>query len=110
VKPVWLFLVTGRALPGNDMFTVGSEASLQCFVPGHTIEHALKLLDEFLAGERYERIDLTIARRYDVADPEEEYPSDYVRKDMESVEETQHCVIGIVVYSRDTGTLRIEES
>jgi hypothetical protein len=86
------------------MFVQGSEPSVQVFVPGYRMEEALEQLDRFLASERYERIDLSIARRYDLDDSDEEYPSEYVLRDMQQVASSRKCGIGVVVYSRETCT------
>lgn len=105
MTPVWLFLVKARALQGNEMFAPGSEASVQCFVPGGPLEASLVALDQFLGQEQYRRLDLTIAHRYDIDDPEEDYPSENVQRGMKRVGEAHECGLGVVVYARESATL-----
>lgn len=62
----WLFLVKAEALEGGNLLTPGSEAMLQICVRGVELESALLDLSEFLTAERYERRDLSTARRYDL--------------------------------------------
>ena len=79
---VWMFLVKVEALQGSEMLTPGSEAQLQVCIPGEQLESGLEDLDRYLASEEYKRLDLSIARRYDLEDDTEEFPADYLERDL----------------------------
>jgi hypothetical protein len=100
----WFFLVKAEALEGGDLLPPGSEAMLQVCVPGVELEAALLELSQFLAAEGYERRDLTIARRYDLENGEEEFPSDYLEGDLRHVATTGKSYISCVFVSRDSAS------
>jgi hypothetical protein len=101
---VWLFLVKAEALEGGDLLTPGSEAMLQVCVPGVDLESTLLELARFLTAERYERRDLSIARRYDLENGDEEFPSAYLEGDMRGVAADGKACISCTIISKDSAS------
>jgi hypothetical protein len=101
-RSVWFFLVTVRVTgSGRPRVTAGSEATVQVFVPGIKLEHALILLDAFLPTQALTRIDTLRAVRYDPADDDVELPGDFFRKPLERAAATNDCVLGVFFVSRE---------
>jgi hypothetical protein len=103
-RSVWFFLITVRVtgngntrLPGS----AGSEAVVQAFVPGRTLEDALILMDAYLPTQELTRIDTSRAIRYDPADDDVELPGEYFRRPLERAAATNECVLGVFFVSRE---------
>jgi len=99
----WFFLIEVEALEGGDLLTPGSKALLQVCIPGLAIESTLDALDGFLTAERWRRLDLTHAQRYD-CEKENGYPSGYLGKDLRHVAATGRPLISATFLSRESAT------
>ena len=108
-RPVWFFSV--KVLVVGDKrqpWTRGSEAIVQCFIPGQRLEDSLNVLDEFLETEELRRLDVRHALRYDPDDEAEEYPGDYFRQPLEKAASRNECVLGVFVVAEETSRWREE--
>ena len=101
-RSVWFFLITVRVI-GNTRqgLAAGTEAVVQAFVPGRTLEDALILLDAYLPTQGLTRIDTSRAIRYDPADDDVELPGDYFRRPLERAAATNECVLGVFFVSQE---------
>ena len=101
-RSVWFFLITVRVTgSARQPWTAGSEAVVQAFVPGRTLEDALILLDAYLPTQELTRIDTSRAVRYDPADHDVELPGDYFRRPLERAAATSECVLGVFFVSQE---------
>jgi hypothetical protein len=101
-RSVWFFLITVRVTGnGRQPWTAGSEAVVQAFVPGRTLEDALTLVDTYLPTQDLMRIDLSRAVRYDPADNDVELPGDYFRRPLVRAAATNECVLGVFFVSQE---------
>lgn len=102
-QAVWFFLVkvivTGHT---KQPWKPGSEALVQCFVPGKRLETALVLLDQALEVEELKRVDTLRAVRYNPDDETPDIPGDYFREPLERAASSNECTIGIFIVSQDT--------
>jgi hypothetical protein len=98
--------VNALALEGNKLFRLGSSVSIQACVPGAELERTIKTLEEFMTARRFCQLDIWTARRYDVDDPDEEYPNDYLRRDVLLAVTTSECVLSVYVLSEETAGFR----
>jgi hypothetical protein len=104
-RPVWFFLVTVRVTGHTKQpWTMGSEAMVQTFVPGKSLENTLALLDAYLPTQELERIDTFRAVRYEPDDEDVELPGDFFRIPLERAAATNECVLGVFFVSEDTAT------
>ena len=87
-------------------WTMGSEATVQTFVPGRKLENALTLLDAYLLTQELERIDTLRAVRYEPDEEDVELPGDFFRLPLEKAAATNECVLGVFFVSEDTATSR----
>jgi hypothetical protein len=101
---VWMFLVKVKALQGGEVLTAGSEALLQVCIPGKQLESSLEHLHRYLASERYSRMDLSTARRYDLENDNEEFPADYLERDLRHAGRTDTPGTACVFTSKDSAT------
>lgn len=102
-QPVWFLLikvvVTGHT---KQPWKPGSEALVQCFVPGIQLERALVLLDGTLETEELRRVDTLRAVRYNPDDENPDIPGDYFREPLEHAAVSNECTLGIFIVSQDT--------
>jgi hypothetical protein len=62
----------------------------------------LEQLDPFLAANDFQRVDVSLARRFDLDDPEQEYPLELVHdRGKEAVDSGRPC-FGIFVIAEET--------
>lgn len=108
MKYVWVFGVSATALDGNEMFEKGSRVYVQCCVPkeSSSLVEGLNLLTPFLRRERCGDIDVWSARRYEPADSDEVYPSDYLRRDVLASAQSHEPVLSVYVAGEDRASLR----
>jgi hypothetical protein len=102
-QQVWFFLikvvVTGHT---KQPWKPGSEALVQCFVPGVQLEQALVLLDVALETEELRRVDTLRAVRYNPDDESPDIPGDYFREPLERAAVSNECTLGIFIVSQDS--------
>lgn len=101
---VWFFLVEVKALEGGAIYAPDSIVLLQCLIPQRSLEQALVSLDAFLAEERYERLDLSIARRYRPGD-REDTPPDTVSELIPRVAQSGRPEIALHIHAREDAAL-----
>jgi hypothetical protein len=108
-RSVWFFSIK-VAVTGDSRqpWVRGSEAIVQCFVPGHRLEDSLVVLDEFLETQELRRLDTRQALRYDPNDEAAEYPGDYFREPLEAAAARNECVLGVFVVADETARWRDE--
>lgn len=94
---VWLFGVEVEALAGHEMVKPGMGAQLQVCVPGRSFEQCLDHLDRYLVTERCRRVDLWLAKRFDLDNESEEYPSEYLKRDLREAGEREKPVTACIV-------------
>jgi hypothetical protein len=108
-RPVWFFsvkvVVTGDS---KQPWTKGSEALVQCFVPGARLEDSLVVLDGFLETQELRRLDVRHALRYDPNDEADEYPGDYFREPLEAAATGNECMLGLFVVADETARFHEE--
>ena len=102
-QPVWFFLVK-VVVTGNTKqpWKAGSEAVVQCFVPGTQLEAALVLLDAKLETEELRRIDTFRAVRYEPDEESSDIPGDYFREPLERAAAANECTLGVFFVSEDS--------
>jgi hypothetical protein len=102
---VWFFLVEARAKGENSIGLIaGSLAEIQCFIPCARLEDALPALDRLLATDGFERLDVSMARRYDGTQAPDLYPSEYFRKEVELALAEGRAGFGAFVISRESAS------
>jgi hypothetical protein len=106
-RPVWFFLITVR-VTGNTRqpWSSGSEATVQAFVPGRSLEQSLILLDAYLPTQELARTDTLRAVRYEPGEEDVELPGDFFRGPLHRAAATNECVLGVFFVSDDTATPR----
>jgi hypothetical protein len=104
-RPVWFFLITVRVVGYiKQPWTVGSEATVQTFVPGRRLEDSLTLLDAYLSTQELERIDTLRAVRYEPHEEDPDLPGDFFRRPLERAAAINECVLGVFFVSDETAT------
>lgn len=97
MRTFWSFSATCRVLPGgHDGYEPGEEFCVQVLVPTHVLQDALPVLQDFLAEENLELLDVLSCCRFDLDDPEQDI-ADYVRMDHELMTERGKPVISVYV-------------
>jgi hypothetical protein len=87
------------------MFVPGSVAWVQCFVPADRWEDALPSLDQYLATQHYERIDLASARRYDPAEPGDAPDFKTAAELILQAARAREPLLGLFIHARDSAQL-----
>ena len=106
---VWFFLVEVVALPGeNQPLVAGSTASLQCFVPGPTIEAGLAGMDTLLEREAFRRVSVKMSRRYRPDTATEETENEVLLAGIAKSVRFGIAVIGVMVTADETSKWKIE--
>lgn len=101
----WLFGLDALALDENELFRPGSSVFIQVCVPGTELERTIRTLREFIETKGFDQADIWTARRYDVDDPHEEYPGDYIRRDVLRAV-TSECLLSVYVLSEEAASFR----
>ncbi len=105
---VWMFLVRTEALPGHANLLAGSEAQLQVCIPGEQIEPSLEHLSRYLVQEHCRRLDVSIARRFDLDDKTEEFPAGYLERELRKVGASNVPATACTFTSRDSASWQQE--
>ncbi len=105
---VWMFLVKVEALSNQEMLKAGSEAQIQVCIPGEHLEPSLEVLSSHLAAEHYKRMDLSIARRFDLEDDTEEFPAEYLERELRKAGLSGAPVTACTFTSKESASWREE--